>query len=120
MTFINWIQRVIQSEAPDAATIAYNFGLFQGTSGYSVYLIGSKEFDAEDSDWATNNDFEPKEKYYHFPVKEYNQLTWQQVLANVELSLRRFMDTDTFKNSFLAQAEAITIGFDDGDLIRLR
>ena len=120
MTLTNWIERILETEHPDSSIIAYNFGLFETPEGYSIYLIGSKDFDAEDGDWATGSDFEPKDKYYPLPAKDYKNLKWEQALDKVEQSLREFKKSTTYKQSFLAKAKAVTTGFDDGDLIRLQ
>lgn len=120
MTLINWIEKNIQVEKPDSSIAAYNFGLFESPEGYTIYLIGSKEFDADDSDWATVEDFTPKNKYYILPPAEYKDLKWDQAFAKVESIIKGFMKSETYKNSFLAKAKAVTVGFDDGDLVRLQ
>jgi hypothetical protein len=78
MTFQEWLTKLSKTEKPDKSIIAYNFGIFETTEGYTVYLIGSKEFEEDDSDWATNEDFVPQLKYFPLPV-ELNQLEWNQI-----------------------------------------
>lgn len=117
MTLQDWLFELCDSEKPDKSVIAYNFGLFETEQGYTIYLTGSKEYDKDDPDWATNNDFEPAQKYYPLPTSEYKNVEWDKVLDKIKKQLQDFTNTEKFKNSFFAKAKAITTGFDDGDLI---
>jgi len=120
MTLQEWLFKLCDTEKPDKSIIAYNFGLFETEDGYTIYLIGSKEYDKDDQDWATNNDFEPSIKYYPLPTNEYKDLKWEKVLDKIKSQLKDFTKTDRFKNSFFAKAKAITTGFDDGDLVKVK
>ena len=121
MTFNKWLTEICKKENPSDAIIAYNFGIFETPQGgYTVYLIGSKEFDAEDSDWATNDDFFPDMKYFQMPQSEFRNIKFEIALAKIEGMIKEFMKTETYRKSFFAKAKAITTGFDDGDLIRLK
>jgi hypothetical protein len=119
MTLEGWLFNLCDSEAPKKSIIAYNFGLFETEDSYSIYLIGSNEFDENDSDWATNSDFEPKDKYFQLPAKDFKKLSWQQVLDQIESELKTFSKSAKFRNSFFSKAQAVTTGFDDGDLVRI-
>jgi len=90
--FEAWLEEVCASEKPGSDIVAYNFGLFEGENGYMAYLIGSTEYDEEDPDRACNEDFVPKRKYFSAPERQ---------------------------ASFLSTAQAITVGFDDGDLVKV-
>lgn len=120
MTLQEWLVRICDTERPDKSIIAYNFGLFETENGYTIYLTGSKEYDKNDSDWAINDDFQPSLPNYPLPSKDYKNLKWKQVLDKVKSQLNDFTKTDNFKNSFFAKATAITAGFDDGDLVRIK
>ena len=111
--FNEWLENIIKTERPVPEVIAYYFGIFKSDEGYQTYLIGSKEFDINDSDWACNQDFEPKNKYLTLGQEE---IHWESILAQVKSLVINFTQTNTFKNSFLERAQAIAIGFDDGDL----
>lgn len=115
----NWISKICETEHPDDSIIAYHFGLFESDKGYTIYLAGSAEFDEDDSDWACNSDFEPEEKYLLLPDEFQNQ-SWEEVLDKAVASLTAYTTTATFQSSFLATVTAITTGFDDGDLVRIK
>jgi hypothetical protein len=120
MTLQDWLFRICDTEKPDKSIIAYNFGLFETGDGYTIYLIGSKEYDKRDADWALNNDFEPEIKNYPLPKNEYKNLKWEQVLDKIKSQLKAFAKTEKFHHSFFAKAKAITTGFDDGDLVNIK
>lgn len=120
LTLREWIGRICETERPDSSVIAYNFGLIQIDNGYSLYLIGSKEYDVNNSDWAFSIDFEPRMKYYPLADSNYSKLSWDKVQVKINEELKDFTASVTFKNSFFAKAKAITTGFDDGDLVRIK
>ena len=111
------LEEVCASEKPGSDIVAYNFGLFEGENGYMAYLIGSTEYDEEDPDWACNEDFVPKRKYFELPGSD--EADWQEIQAVVETFVRQFISAPERQASFLSTAQAITVGFDDGDLVKV-
>lgn len=120
MTLQEWLSKICETEKPDKSVIAYNFGLFETENGYTIYLTGSKEYDEDDEDWVLNDDFKPSLNYYPLPAGEYKSLKWEQVLEKIRVQLKDFTKTNDFKNSFFSKAKAITTGFDDGDLVKIK
>jgi len=116
--FQKWLQGVCAVENPSSDIIAYNVGLFEGENGYTVYLTGSVEYDEDDSDWACNEDFTPEERYFVLPDSTDDE--WEVAQDNVKKMLQLFIEEPAFKTSFLSKAKAITVGFDDGDLERVK
>ena len=117
--FVNWLNRVSQSSPPPNNVVAYNFGIFESESGYILYLIGSREYDPDDDDWACSEDYVPVEKYFMLPKNLADGRDWQGVQREVVRIINRFIESPECKESFLAHASAITAGFDDGDLYRV-
>lgn len=115
--FNNWLDEILKTEKPNADIIAYYFGIMETTEGYETYLVGSKEFDEEHDDWACNTDFVPKNKYLAIGQAGTD---WELILADVKQHIEKYIQTSKFKNSFLEKAKAIAMGFDDGDLHRVR
>jgi hypothetical protein len=120
MSLQEWLYSICATESPSVQIVAYNFGLYETQEGYSIYLTGSKIFNTSDDDWSTNIDFEPNIKYLALNINEYKSLKWEDVLEKVKFQLFKFIKTDQFKNSFFRYAKAITVGFDDGDLHRIK
>ena len=122
--FNNWINRIIQTENPSKKLIAYKFGILETPdfpSGYALYLIGSKTYDQDDDDWAAGfGDYKPKDTYLPLPESEFENVKWQRVQELVEMKVKEFIQSDNFKKSFFNNATAIAVGFDDGDLVRVK
>lgn len=115
-TFTEWLENSNEIENVDNSIIGFNFGLIQTTNGFEMYLIGSKAFDKDDEDWATNVDFEPKQKYFQFGKEFSADKDWQDILKISEKLIRNYVDSEKFKTSLFANAKGITTGFDDGNL----
>ncbi len=118
--FSNWISKIGQDSKPGKNIIAINFGIFQTEHSYSIYLIGSTEYDIEDSDWACNEDFVPQDKYFELTKNETKGSDWTKIEELVSNLLKNYTVSDNFKNSFLINIENITCGFDDGELIKIK
>jgi hypothetical protein len=119
--FESWVNGVLNNERPADDIIAYNFGIFESEKGYTLYLAGFKEYDKQNDDWAVGlGDFVPVENYFPLPKNEYKRLEWDEVQEKVSNMVKDYMGKDSFRNSFLDKAIAITTGFDDGDLLRLK
>lgn len=118
--FNKWLDRLNETEKVNEDIVAFNFGLFETNEGYTIYLIGSKTFDPDDDDWALNIDFEPKDKYLAFDKSLVKTKEWEEI-QNVSANLiTDYVNSDKFENSILNNATAITTGFDDGDLTRIK
>ena len=115
--FEAWMLGILKKEKPSKEILGYNIGIFETTvGGYTVYLMGAKKFDAEDSDWACKPNYFPADRYFDFP-KEYAKANDRDTIEENILSFsRKFAEKEEFKKSFLNKAEGLTVGFDDGDL----
>jgi len=114
--FHEWVDNINETERIDKSIIAFNFGLFESEEGFTMYLTGSKVFDKNDDDWATNIDFEPKQKYFSFGNEFLKDKDWQDILKYAASLVQSYVKSEDFKTSVFAQAIAITVGFDDGEL----
>ena len=114
--FHEWVDNINKTERIDKSIIAFNFGLFESEEGFTMYLTGSKVFDKDDDDWATNRNFEPKQKYFSFGNEFLKDKDWQDILKYAECLVQYYVKSEDFKTSVFAQAIAITVGFDHGEL----
>ncbi|MDX5345607.1 MAG: hypothetical protein LPK19_00025, partial [Hymenobacteraceae bacterium] len=107
---------------PGKSIVAFNFGLFEDEEegGYAMYLLGSKNYDENDDSWASEEDYAPEENYFPLNSDEFFKLDGEEVQEKVVTIISRFVRSDAFNNSFLRNAKAITTGFDDGELVRIR
>ena len=113
-----WLGRICSAEHPPESVTAYNIGLFEAKKGYTAYLIGADRYDAADSDWACRESFTPKERYQPLPAGEFKG--WDQAHAAVVEAVRGFLGSPLGRESFLGQAVTVTVGFDDGELQRVK
>lgn len=114
--FHEWLETINKIEKIDKSIIAFNFGLFESEEGFTMYLNGSQTFDEDDEDWATNMDFEPKQKYFSFGSEFLKDKNWQDILNYSEHLVQTYIASEEFKTSVFAQAKGIAVGFDDGEL----
>lgn len=116
-----WLEKIASKEQPSSNIKALNFGFFENSENYySIYLIGSKEYDANDQDWACNEDFVPVDKYFHVKHKSISSLDCEQFLDLVKTTLPKVLESDNLKESFFSKVQHITTGFDDGDLVEIQ
>jgi hypothetical protein len=119
--FNDWLNQIILNENPDKEIIAFNIGLIETEKGYSAYFMGARKYDEKDSDWACDfGDYTPKNKYLDFSKTELKELSWDKYQNRIIEFSKEFMKTKVYENSFLQKATAITVGFDDGDLVRIK
>jgi hypothetical protein len=112
-----WLTDIAKTESPSAGVIAFNIGLFEGEDGYTAYLTGSKEYDPDDPDWACNEDFTPARKY--FKLESSAGKDWQVIESEIVNEAKGFLLSAAATKSFFATAKAVTVGFDDGDLVKV-
>lgn len=115
-----WLKRVTETEEPPESIVAFNLGLFQTADGYSAYLTGTDHFSDDDDDWACDEKFTPKERYLSLPTMAVKGKKWKLVLTKTVAAVKGFLSTSTSKASFIGRAQAIAVGFDDGDLVRVK
>lgn len=119
--FNNWLTKIIQNETPDSSIIAVNIGIFETKKGFQLYFAGFKDYDKDNDDWATGfGDFSPKDKYLLLDSFDFKGQDWEIILNKVVDLTKNFLKTDLYKNSFLEKTIAITTGFDDGELLKIK
>lgn len=115
-----WLRGIVESETIPADIKGINFGLFeQEGGGYCLYMIGSKEYDPDDDDWACDEDYQPVNKYFPLSADSVSAMNWQDALNHVFAALKNIFTNDPAIINFFGD-RAITTGFDDGDLYRIR
>ncbi|MEW4571522.1 hypothetical protein AB1L88_26925 [Tautonia sp. JC769] len=114
-----WLYRICRSEKPPSSVVAYNVGLSETAfGGYAASLIGADRYVPDDPDWACDESFAPSERFFPIPAGVFSD--WELVQEAVAAAVRDFVRSPEGDCSFLASAEAVTVGFDDGDLVRVR
>ncbi|QGQ96584.1 hypothetical protein EHS13_17740 [Paenibacillus psychroresistens] len=94
---------------------AFNFTLYEGSDDtYDIQLIGSDEFDENDSDWACTDYLNLEENICSIKRTEDIQ-EWEQGLKYITMLVERYLKEGEYVN-VLKSASAIGIGFVDGDI----
>lgn len=115
----HWIQQINDETILPSDIVAFNFGLFESEERYCIYLTGSKFYDESDDDWACDIDFEPNRKYLMLASGSIQNMNWKEILYKVKNIIFNFIIANADKLPLFV-GKIVTIGFDDGDLVRIQ
>ena len=112
MDFLGWLDRQLSVEIP-AHLIAFSINVYE--SPFFVEIVGSNEFDAEDEDWACNEDWIPKVRCIEVSNDLFGS-SWEVAEQNIVNMARGYFKSDYANVDKLKQAKAFAVGFVDGNL----
>ncbi len=110
-TFNAWLDRAL-AEPIASGVIAFSFNLTKPTT---IEVIGSKSYDDEDPDWASEEAFRPTIEDLVLPAPERGK-DWDAVLENARKAIITYIERSSPGASILKKARAVAVGFIDGDL----
>jgi hypothetical protein len=113
-----WLEEVARDEKPPPGIVAYNIGLFQSPEGYCAHLSGAARYSEDDPDWSRDDTYTPAHRYC--VLGDLGGRDSDEVRRSVVESVRSFLGSPAGGASFLARAQAVTVGFDDGDLVPVK
>jgi len=117
---IDWLKNIEKKDGmPPNSVIAFNLGLMESDQGYMMYFVGAFEYTVDDDDWAC---IEPPTKPYRYlkmPDKVQNE-SWETILELCKKTLTELESDGTLNTTLIKNAQAITTGFDDGVLEKIR
>lgn len=117
---IDWLKNIEKQDGtPPDSVIVFNLGLMESDQGYMMYFVGAFEYSEEDDDWAC---IEPPTKPYRYlklPDKVQKE-SWETILDLCEKALTELESDGTLNTTLIKNAKAITTGFDDGELVKIR
>jgi hypothetical protein len=114
--FIAWVTRSANTDVP-ASVRAFAFNLYElpkDGSPFGVELIGSSNFDTEDSDWACDEVWAATPRMLEIPVA-FSSRSWEACFAAVKGLVVAAIDEEN-AGEVLKTREGIAVGFVDGDL----
>ncbi|WP_208281640.1 hypothetical protein [Massilia oculi] len=114
--FKAWLMGSASTAIP-ASVRAFSFNLCEldnDSSPFAVELIGSSEFDIEDSDWACDEVWAATPRMLEIPVA-FSSRSWEGCLAGVKRLVVATIDEDGAGEVFKSR-EGVAVGFVDGDL----
>lgn len=109
-----WVISINEEEKLSEEIKALNFGLFEP---YGIELIGAIEYDAENDDWACEEDFVPNQRQCP-NVEVSTDIKWEEFLNKIVIILKELIKELDYLDLF--KVEHITTGFCDGDLVLIR
>ncbi len=106
-----WIDDIFEDTIP-GEVIAIAFNLYEdGDNHWSIEMIGSDSFDAEDSDWACDEVFDTRDDLQSWVKKA----TWEEILEEVITKIKKYIETGKYAEQ-MKSYEGIGVGFVDGDI----
>ncbi len=107
------LEHAVETGIPDEV-IAFGFNLYEdGDYEWSMELIGTSEFDADDEDWLCNEvtDFGTREE----PFRWCQKAEWNEVLGDITCILKEYLNSGEHAD-VLKEKSGIGVGFVDGDV----
>src|SRR5688572_29523044 len=111
--FRTWADGAL-TENPGDKVRAFSFNLYEHEDSFAIELIGCPRYDPQDQDWACQELFVHREPLFEMPRALVGN-KWQEGLA-ASLALVRAYLRACDPTHRLRVAEAVTVGFVDGDL----
>ena len=102
----------LEREQIPKRVIAWHFDLYEP---YALQLAGSSSFDADDDDWACEDEDEFYPQSSRLQLEFLNELSWRQVLKMLVQALRELREQ--MPDAKIFECKHIAVGFVDGDLI---
>lgn len=113
-TIKQWLMDIDREQSMPEEIVALNFGLFES---YGIELTGAKWYDADDDDWACGEDYVPKHRTcptLSIPTSK----GWEEVQDSMAVLIKELILE--LPELSLWRVEHITMGFSDGDLIKIK
>lgn len=116
--FENWLSTALQVPVPEEVK-AFSFNLFEPAGEeevkFGIELIGAGNYDPDDSDWACEEVWEPKQRRLFIPLA-YSGTGWEGCLEKMKILALKLLKSDKKFVEKLTSRQGIGIGFVDGDL----
>ena len=99
-----WLSAVCDAEAPKVPISTYSFGVFESPDEWLLFVVGENISQQDQHTSVTHIDFKPSFMYFLLPPAEHLGKPRDEVRARLRLELESFIQTETFRSSFLANA----------------
>jgi hypothetical protein len=109
-----WLNGALSQPIP-SSVVAFSFNLAEP---WCIEVIGANRYSEQDSDWACEESFRSESKPLALPESEVGS-RWEVVLESAKRLVAAYLDRPSAGSAQLRRAEAIAVGFVDGDLQRM-
>jgi hypothetical protein len=109
----SWVDDVLSNGVSDDV-VAFCFNIYEGSDGrWSMELIGTDSFDAEDEDWACDevSDFGSRERPYNWKMN----CGWEEALEYMVNELSEYLKNGKYADVLKAK-DGVGVGFVDGNI----
>lgn len=115
----DWLLSFNETELyPQKEIIALNFGIYESPEGFVLYVIGSRNYDEDNSDWACMPaDYNPNTNYLTVSNKDLDWENFQDLVIN---TLKNYLANSDVPQDIFSRVKHIITGFDDGDLVVIK
>jgi len=110
--FICWLDRQLNEDIP-AQVIAFNINIYE--SPFNIEIIGSKQFDPDDEDWACNEDWVPEQRVVSVSEALFGR-SWGEVQENLITMVKQYLESSSKNAHKIKAAKGFAIGFVEGNL----
>lgn len=108
-----WLANDLPKRKP-RQVIAYCFNIAEKPKSFCIELVGSRSYHSENEDWPCDESWTCRPNVFYLPRKDYTD--WTSALAATKELISSFMATH---NTLLNDAQAVAVGFVDGDLVTI-
>lgn len=112
--FFAWLNATLPATLPDDVA-AFSFNLAESPASFVVEVVGASTYDVKDSDWACGEAWTHRPESFDLSYAEFGE-GWETVLSLIEKWVRTYLATSAPGAQMLRSAQAVAIGFVDGDL----
>jgi len=98
--------------------IALNFNLYEAVDSVHSDFIGAPMYDAQNEDWACEEVFAAQPRFFEMPHSIVGS-DWRTALATVAEFIRAYLNNQSNCGARLRESQAVTVGFVDGNLVRV-
>ena len=112
-SFAAWLGKTLSQPMPGGLR-AFNFNLSEAFQKFEVDLIGSNHYDPDNPDWVCEEIFISQPRFFDLPHATVGN-RWQDVQKLVARFVIDYIRAAPISSPLLS-AEAVTVGFVDGEL----
>jgi hypothetical protein len=112
--FDAWLDDAL-SQRISPSVVAFSFNLAEP---WSIEVVGSDRYSDDDPDWACEESFRANVEQFALPASEVGA-TWEVVLEATKHLVGSYLDRPSAGSVRLRKAEAVVVGFVDGDIHRV-
>lgn len=109
--FDTWLDGALSQPIP-VSVVAFSLNLAEP---WCIEIVGSDRYSVDDPDWACEESFRPEVQRLSLPESEVGD-SWEAVLEAAKRLVSAYLDRQSPGSTILRRAEAIAVGFVDGDL----